>query len=62
MDKDVMRKRCEALLTALVGKDLVGDWWNSPNKAFANETPEQTYSVAPTTVYTYLMHNAEGGW
>lgn len=62
MNEEVMRKRCEALLTALVGKDLVGDWWNSPNKAFCGDTPEQIYSVAPTVVYRYLMYNTERGW
>ena len=39
-----MRARCEALITAMVGRDLVDQWWNSPNKAFCGDTPEQIYS------------------
>lgn len=57
-----MRARCEALITAMVGKDLVPKWWNSPNKAFAGDTPEQIYSVAPSAVYAYLMKSSEGEW
>lgn len=57
-----MRARCEALITAMVGKDLVDQWWNSPNKAFGGDTPEQIYSVAPSAVYAYLMKSSEGEW
>lgn len=57
-----MRGRCEALVTAMVGKELTEKWWNSPNKAFGGDTPEQIYSVAPSAVYAYLMKSAEGEW
>ena len=57
-----MRKRCEALITAMVGAELVSKWWNSPNRAFGDDTPEQIYSVAPSAVYAYLMKSAEGEW
>ena len=57
-----MRARCEALITAMVGKELVPKWWNSPNKAFCGDTPEEIYSVAPSAVYAYLMKCAEGEW
>lgn len=57
-----MRARCEALVIAMVGKELADKWWNGPNKAFCNDTPEQIYSVAPNTVYAYLMKCAEGEW
>ena len=55
-----MRARCEALITAMVGKDLTDKWWNGANRAFGGKTPEQMYSVAPDVVYAYLMRSAEG--
>ena len=61
-DPVLIRKRCEALIIAMVGKELAKDWWNNPNKAFDGDTPEQRYSVSPTTVYAYLMSRAEGEW
>lgn len=57
-----MRARCEALVVAMVGKDLAKQWWNGPNQAFCGDTPEQIYSVAPRAVYAYLMKSAEGEW
>ena len=57
-----MRARCEALVAAMVGKELAAKWWTGPNKAFCGDTPEQIYSVAPNTVYAYLMKCAEGEW
>jgi hypothetical protein len=57
-----MRARCEALVTAMVGKELAEKWWNGPNKAFGGDTPEQIYSVAPSAVYAYLMKSSEGEW
>lgn len=57
-----MRKRCEALVIAMVGKELATQWWGSANKAFCGDTPEQIYSVAPSAVYAYLMKSAEGEW
>lgn len=61
-DPVLIRKRCEALIIAMVGKILAKQWWNNPNKAFDDKTPEQMYSVSPTTVYTYLMNRTEGEW
>ena len=57
-----MRARCEALVIAMVGKDLSKQWWNEPNRAFCGDTPEQIYSVAPKAVYAYLMKSAQGEW
>lgn len=57
-----MRARCEALIVAMVGKDLTDRWWNGVNRAFGGDTPEQIYSVAPSAVYAYLMKSAEGEW
>jgi hypothetical protein len=61
-DPTRMRKRCEALITAMVGKELAEKWWTGPNKAFGGDTPEQIYSVAPSAVYAYLLKSAEGEW
>ena len=57
-----MRARCEALVVAMVGQELADKWWTGSNKAFGGDTPEQIYSVAPSTVYAYLMKSAEGEW
>ena len=57
-----MRARCEALVAAMVGRDLADKWWAGSNKAFGDDTPEQMYSVAPSAVYAYLMRSAEGEW
>ena len=57
-----MRARCEALVIAMVGKELAEKWWNNPNNAFGGNTPEQVYSTAPDAVYAYLMKSAEGEW
>lgn len=57
-----MRARCEALIIAMVGKEMSHKWWNGANKAFCGDTPEQMYSVAPSVVYAYLMKSAEGEW
>ena len=57
-----LRFRCNTLLTALLGnKDLVEQWWKSPNKAFCMDTPEEIFSVAPKTVYNYLMTFYDAG-
>lgn len=57
-----MRARCEALVIAMVGREMADKWWNGPNRAFGGDTPEQIYSVAPSAVYAYLMKSAEGEW
>ena len=57
-----MRARCEALVMAMVGKELAPQWWTGANRAFGGDTPEQIYSVAPSAVYAYLMKSAEGEW
>jgi len=61
MTPEVRRARCEALLTAMIGKDLAERWWTSINKTFAM-TPEQMYSKDPDRVYAYLMRTSEGEW
>lgn len=61
-EQQLMRKRCEVIVTALVGQELADQWWNGPNRAFGGDTPEQMYSVTPSVVYAYLMKSLEGEW
>ena len=53
--KSEIRMRCDALIIALVGKDLAFEWWLSKNKAFDDKTPEAMYQEDPNRVYNYLM-------
>lgn len=60
--EQVLRKRSEMLVIALVGKDLSDNWWNSQNKAFELKTPNEKWKENYETVYSYLMSHAEGEW
>ena len=62
MQVEIMRKRSEVLVIALVGKNLSEKWWNSQNKAFNMMTPEEKWKEEPEAVYNYLMFHAEGGF
>ena len=46
----------------MLGRAFVDKWWNSPNKAFGDSTPETIFSSDPTAVYAYLMKSAHGEW
>lgn len=62
MNKELMRKRCDAVLLALVGStELAERWWVSHNKAF-DQTPEKQFDENPDKVYNYLMRHAHGEW
>lgn len=52
------RALCESALKRLVGPDLVSLWWNSPNKAFDEGTPEGTWQIDYERVYRYIMTHA----
>jgi hypothetical protein len=58
MQVEIMRKRSEVLVIALVGKALSEKWWNSHNKAF-DMTPEEKWKEEPEVVYNYLMFHAD---
>ena len=45
----------------MVGEQLVADWWNSPNQAFAGLTPEVQWQSGSDAVVNYLMHHAFSG-
>lgn len=53
-------KECDRLIESMVGKDLVGHWWSSPNKAFDGNTPAVAFKEDPRSVYEYLMWHAYG--
>ena len=48
----MIKERCEALVIAMVGKELASGWWNSPNRAFNGQKP---IDVELEVVYSYLM-------
>lgn len=58
----VAKQRSQTLLTAMLGKDLVDHWWNTPNRAFNMRTPAGMWVEDYTKVYNYLMRSAEGEW
>jgi hypothetical protein len=50
------------LVASMVGKDQVEAWWNSPNRAFDDLTPEQQWVNGSDQVVFYLMaHAFQGG-
>lgn len=53
-------------LFALLGrKDLVEGWWKSPNRAFANSTPEQIWNEneqGPDRVRKYVAQFLYGDY
>ena len=61
MSNDI-RKECDKLITAMVGKKLAPSWWTKPNKHFGGATPEDVFKRSPNEVYEYLLTCAYGGW
>lgn len=58
-----LKKRCDALLLAMTGRqELVDRWWKGSNKGFDGELPENVFETDPVRVYQYLMRCAEGEW
>jgi len=53
--REIMRKRSEALAIAMLGKESANKWWNSRNKEFDMETPEEMWAKDHRRVYSYLM-------
>ena len=54
----MLRQRSEALVIALVGKEMAPKWWQSENKAFGDKTAEVMFQEDPEAVYNYLMDHA----
>ena len=53
-----LKKKCDLLLQAIVGPNLVEKWWQSPNKAFGMKTAKEQFDIAPEIVYNYLITQA----
>lgn len=58
MDDVVTKKRCNVLLTSIVGPELVDRWWKTPNLAFDGKPPLE---ADLDRVFSYLMSHAFGG-
>lgn len=51
------KTRLNKLLEALLGsEELVDIWWNSSNKAFYGNTPEEEYKKDPGHVIEYITY------
>lgn len=55
ISENTAKQRSQWLLTAMLGKDLVDPWWNTPNKAFGMRTPAGMWVEDYIKVYNYLM-------
>jgi hypothetical protein len=60
--KEHARQKCNDLLRAMMGKDLVAQWWTGPNRAFDMQTPETVFDKDHERVYAYIMTSAHGEW
>jgi hypothetical protein len=55
------RRIADTMVARIVGDEWVATWWNSPNRAFGNRTPEEQWSAGSDAVINYLMHHAFSG-
>jgi hypothetical protein len=55
MDSDKKRKLNIMLFAMLGSDDLVNRWWESPNLAFENKTPDQVYEEDEQQVIDYVL-------
>ena len=55
MDSDKKRKLNIMLFTMLGSDDLVNRWWESPNLAFEDKTPNQMYEEDEQQVIDYVL-------
>jgi hypothetical protein len=50
------------LVASMVGPNQVESWWDSPNRAFDDRTPEAQWAQGSDQVVFYLMaHAFQGG-
>lgn len=56
------KSRLNPIVEGLVGTELCDKWWQSPNKAFDNKTPQQILETSDFyKVKHYLLWHAYGG-
>ena len=60
--REIMLKRSQALVVAMLGRQAAESWWHSPNRAFENQTPHECFASNPEQVYQYLMGHAAGNY
>lgn len=64
-DPIVVRAELNRILFALLGRtELIDQWWESPNKAFAGNTPNEVYwdgEDGRKRVAKYIISCTEGG-
>jgi uncharacterized protein (DUF2384 family) len=56
------KEKANKILKNLLGNDdLVERWWNSPNRAFDEELPDDLWntSIGRNKIYTYLLNQLE---
>lgn len=54
---NLVRKRCEALVISILGKERANEWWVRPNVYWAGVKP---VDIDPKELYTYLMNRTVG--
>lgn len=57
-----MKRYSNNILSALVGEALVEQWWQSPNKAFEDKTPNAQWDDDPNVVFQYLLNQIDPGY
>lgn len=57
-----MEEKVNKILKGLLGsEELIQRWWNSPNRAFDGEIPDDLWNTSSgrKQVYTYLLNQLE---
>lgn len=55
MEDSIKRKLNVCLFAMLGNDDLVNRWWESPNLAFENKTPNEMYEENEQQVIDYVL-------
>ena len=54
--EDKIKRKLNVCLFAMLGSDdLVNRWWESPNLAFENKTPNEVYEENEQQVIDYVL-------
>lgn len=57
------KQKCDVMLQALLGnKEVIVKWWNTPNKAFNDETPIEVFERDEQLVFKYLASQCSGSY
>lgn len=60
--QQILKKRCDWLVVALLGSQAAQSWWTSANRAFEGQCPQEYFLTNPDQVYSYLMGFADGSY